>query len=138
MATRRGGQGFARSDRVAEQMRRELADLLRFEIKDPRLAPHLPLLTITDVEVSNDYSHAKVFYTSLGDVAAHAEIATGLARLSGFLRRELGKRIRIHQIPQLHFHFDSSVERGTALSNLIDQAVASDRAADFADPADKT
>jgi ribosome-binding factor A len=127
MANRHQVRGFSRSDRIAEQLRRELNDLLRCEVKDPRLAPHLGLLTLTDVDVSGDYSHAKVFYTTLADEAAARELATGLDRLAGFLRRELGKRIRIHQIPQLHFVYDSSVERGTRLSNLIDAAVASDQ-----------
>lgn len=127
MATRHHAHGFSRSDRIAEQVRRELNDLLRSEVKDPRLAPHLGLLTLTDVEVSTDYSHAKVFYTTLADHAAKAELAKGLDRLAGFLRRELGKRIRLHHTPQLHFVFDSSVERGTHLSQLIDAAVASDQ-----------
>ena len=124
MAGRHPTHGFARSDRIAEQVRRELADLLRHEVKDPRLVPHLSLLTLTDVEVSGDYTHAKVFYTTLGGESAQRELASGLARLAGFLRRELGRRIRIHHIPQLHFVFASSVERGTRLSRLIDDVVA--------------
>ncbi len=126
MATRHQAHGFSRSDRIAEQVRRELNELLRSEVKDPRLAAQLPLLTLTDVEVSPDYSHAKVFYTTLSETGRE-ELAQGLERLSGFLRRELGKRIRLHHTPQLHFVFDSSVERGTRLSQLIDAAVASDR-----------
>ncbi|MCK9991094.1 MAG: 30S ribosome-binding factor RbfA [Rugosibacter sp.] len=120
-------RGFSRSDRVAEQLRRELADLLRFSIKDPRIAAKLTLVTVTDVEVTVDYAHAKVFYTSLADAEANREIAEGLQRSAGFLRRELGRRIRIHQIPELHFIFDTSVERGTYLSGLIDAAVESDK-----------
>ena len=126
MATRHHTHGFSRSDRIAEQVRRELSDLLRSEVKDPRLVSHLGMLTLTDVDVSGDYSHAKVFYTTLAGESVKLELAKGLDRLSGYLRRELGKRIRIHQIPQLHFVYDSSVERGTRLSNLIDAAVASD------------
>jgi ribosome-binding factor A len=131
------GHGFSRTDRIAEQVRRELADLLRFEVKDPRLAKHLPLVTLTDVEVSGDYSHAKVFFTSLDESVSHADLQKGLQRLAGFLRVELGKRIRLHQIPQLHFHFDASVERGTRLSNLIDEAVAQESSG-AADAADQT
>lgn len=129
MVTRRGGQGFSRSDRVAEQVRRELAELLRFGIKDPRLAGLLPMVTLTDVEVSPDYSHAKVFYTSLADSSMNRELDEGLVRISGFLRKELGKRIRIHQIPSLHFKFDASVSHGATLSRLIDQTIAADNAA---------
>jgi ribosome-binding factor A len=70
MATKRGsGHGYARSDRVSEQIRRELADLLRFHLKDLRIAPKLTLVTLTAVEVTADYAHAKVFYTSLADPA---------------------------------------------------------------------
>jgi len=127
MATRRSGHGFSRSDRVSEQIRRELADLLRFHLKDPRISAKLTLVTLTDVEVSPDYAHAKVFYTSMADPEANALIDEGLRRSAGFLRRELGKRIRIHQTPELHFVFDASVENGSRLSRLIDEAVESDR-----------
>lgn len=123
MATR---QGFARSDRISEQIRRELADLLRFGLKDPRLSSHLALVTITDVETTRDYSHAKIFFTSLSPSAATEEITAGLKRSAGFLRRELGKRIRLHKIPELHFIFDASVQYGSRLSRLIDEAVESD------------
>ncbi len=123
MATK---QGFARSDRISEQIRRELADLIRFGLKDPRLSSHLALVTITDVETTRDYSHAKIFFTSLSPSAAKEEITEGLKRSAGFLRRELGKRIRLHKIPELHFVFDASVEYGSRLSRLIDDAVESD------------
>lgn len=123
-------RGFARSDRVAEQLRRELADLLRFYLKDPRIASLLSLVTVTDVEVTADYAHAKVFYTSLASAESKVVIAEGLQRSAGFLRRELGRRLRIHQIPELHFFYDASVERGTYLSVLIDDAVNSDKKLD--------
>lgn len=114
---------FSRSSRVAEQVQRELAELIRLELKDPRIG----LLTITGVELTPDYAHAKVFYTTLADPSARQGIDAGLRRASGFLRRELGRRIRIHTLPELHFVFDESVERGDRLSRLIDKAVASDR-----------
>ncbi len=128
MATRRsGGHGFSRSDRVVEQIHRELSELLR-QVKDPRVAKLLPLVTITDVEITADYAHAKVFYTSLAGHDRDADVARGLAHASGFLRRELGRRVRIHHTPELHFVYDASVERGTRLSRLIDEAVQSDAA----------
>ncbi|MBE7422368.1 MAG: 30S ribosome-binding factor RbfA [Zoogloeaceae bacterium] len=114
---------FSRSSRVAEQVQRELAELIRQELKDPRVG----LITVTDVDLTPDYAHAKVFYTTLGDPAARKAIEAGLRAASGFLRRELGRRIRIHTLPELHFIFDESVERGDRLSRLIDEAVASDR-----------
>ena len=114
---------YSRSDRVAEQIRRELAELIRLELKDPRVN----LVTITDVEITADYAHAKVFYTTLAAEDQRAELDRGLKRSAGFLRREIGRRVRIHHNPELHFVYDASVERGSHLSQLIDQAVASDR-----------
>ncbi len=136
MATRQSGaHGFARSDRVSEQIRRDLSELLR-QVKDPRVAQLLPLVTITDVEVSTDYTHAKVFYTSLAGAERGKEIARGLAHAASFLRRELGRRLRIHHIPELHFVFDASVEHGTYLSHLIDEVAAADAAAAIDSAAD--
>jgi len=123
-------RGFARSDRVSEQIRRELADLLRFHLKDPRIAAKLTLVTVTDVEVTADYAHAKVFYTSMAGKEANVVIDDGLKRSASFLRRELGRRIRLHQIPELHFIYDASIENGARLSQLIDEAVKSDRKLD--------
>ncbi len=111
---------FSRSDRVAEQIHRELAELIRLEIKDPRVR----WVTLTGVEVTPDYAHAKVFFTTLTDSVQQEEIADGLRRSSSFLRRELGRRIKIHHIPDLHFVYDVSVERGVQLSQLIDEAVS--------------
>ena len=113
-------KGFSRKDRVAEQVRRELADLIRTELKDPRVG----MVSITGVEVTPDYAHAKVFFSSMTGSEQLAEVTTGLEKASGFLRRELGKRIRIHTTPQLHFIFDASLERGADLSKLIQEAVA--------------
>ena len=129
MTSRRGtAHGFDRSERVAQQIRRELADLLRFHLKDLRIAPKLTLVTLTEVAVTPDYAHAKVFYTSLADPAANDLIAQGLQHSASFLRRELGRRLRIHQVPELHFVFDPSVQEGARLSKLIDEAVGSDKA----------
>ena len=112
-------KGFQRSDRVAEQIRRDLADLIRTELKDPRVG----MISLTDVVLTPDYAHAKVFFTTLQSEHLE-EIQTGLKRASGFLRRELGRRIHIHTLPELHFVYDSSLERGSSLSQLIDQANA--------------
>jgi ribosome-binding factor A len=128
MATKRGtGHGFERSDRVGQQIRRELADLLRFHLKDLRIAPRLMLVTLTAVELTPDYAHAKVFYTSMADPASNELIAQGLRHSATFLRRELGRRVRIHHVPELHFVFDPSVQEGARLSKLIDEAVESDK-----------
>ena len=111
--------GFQRSDRVAEQVRRDLADLIRSELKDPRVG----MISLTAVELTPDYAHAKIFFSTLNDDHLE-EIERGLKRAAGFLRRELGRRIHIHTLPELHFVYDSSIEHGISLSRLIDQANA--------------
>jgi ribosome-binding factor A len=112
---------FARTDRIAQQIQREIAELVRLEINDPRVR----LVTITGVEVAGDYSHAKIFFTRLD--GKHAEAQQGLESASGFLRKQLAHSIKLRIMPQLHFVYDASVERGSHLSQLIDQAVASDQ-----------
>ena len=113
---------YSRSRRIAEQIQRELAELVRVELKDPRVAG---LLTITDVEVSADQSHAKVFFTLLGDETRVKETTTGLTRAAGFLRTQLAQRMKLRTVPTLEFKYDASVERGMKLSRLIDEAVGS-------------
>ena len=110
--------GFSRKDRVNEQIRRELAELIRTELKDPRVG----MISLTDVEVTPDYAHAKVFFSTLATDDKLPEIQHGLKKAAGFLRRELGRRIRIHTTPELHFVHDMSLERGADLSKLIDEA----------------
>ena len=114
---------YPRTRRIAEQIQRELADLIRLELKDPRVPP---LVTVTDVEVSPDQSHAKVFFSLLGGEQQIADTTEGLTRAAGFLRTQLAHRMKLRTIPQLEFKYDASVERGMKLSRLIDQAVASE------------
>ena len=114
---------YPRSRRIAEQIQRELADVIRLELKDPRLTG---LITVTDVEVSADQSRAKVFFTLLGDdVERIEETRTGLTRAAGFLRTQLAQRLKLRTVPQLEFKYDASIERGVKLSRLIDEAIAS-------------
>lgn len=117
---------FSRSQRVSEQIQRELADLLQFEVKDPRIG----MITITQVEVSGDLAHAKVYYSApVADQAqqnAAAELQKGLEKSAGFLRGQLAKRMMLRTVPQLHFVYDSSIDRGMRLSKLIDEALAPD------------
>lgn len=115
---------FSRSQRVVEQIRRELAELLRTEVKDPRVG----FITLTDVEITPDYAHAKVFFTSMLGEEKVPEMLIGLRRAGGFLRRELGRRVRIHTTPELHFVYDKSVEEGSRMSRLIDEVVREDEA----------
>lgn len=114
---------FARIRRVADQIQREISDIIRTELKDPRVG----LVTVTDVEVTQDYSHAKVFFTLMGDTSLAPQSQLGLERASGFLRSQLAHRMMIRTVPQLHFVYDTSVERGVHLSHLIDVAVAEDK-----------
>ena len=111
---------YSRSSRVVEQIKRELAELIRLEVKDPRVG----FITITDVEITPDYAHAKVFFSSLKGKDGADEIQEGLRRARSFLRRELGRRVRIHTTPELHFVYDNSMEEGSRLSALIDKAMA--------------
>ena len=115
---------FSRTRRVAEQLQRELEQLIREEIKDPRVGS---LVTISAAEVSLDVGHAKVFFTLLDDEKDRKKTEEILNQAAGFLRRELGRRMMMITIPQLHFHYDESIERGTHLSSLIDKAIASDQ-----------
>ncbi len=111
----------SRLGRIADQIQRDLADLIRNELKDPRVG----MITLTGVEVSNDYRHAKIFFTTLGGPEAVSQTQQGLQRASGFLRSQLAGSLKLRIVPELHFVHDESVERGVRLSKLIDEAVAS-------------
>lgn len=110
----------ARVFRIADQIQRELNDILRFELKDPRVGD----ITLTGVDVTADYGHAKIFFTSLAPAEQHADIQKALVKASGFLRSELARRMNTRTVPLLHFVYDESVEHGMELSRLIDSAVA--------------
>ena len=118
----------SRLGRIGDQIQKDLAELIRTEVKDPRIG----MLTITSVEISGDHHHAKVFFTTLGGPIAVAKAADGLQHASGFLRSRLAKGLQLRIVPELHFIYDESVERGIRLSNLIDDAIAS-QAEDTAD-----
>lgn len=113
--------------RVADQIQRDLAELISFELKDPRVG----MVTLTEVQLTPDYAHAKIYFTTLVDDPKQIEkTQSGLSAAAGYLRNLLGKRLHIHTLPQLHFLHDTSTSRGHAMSQLIDQANAV-RAADF-------
>jgi len=111
----------SRLGRIADQIQRDLADLIRSELKDPRVG----MITLTGVEVSKDYRHAKIFFTTLGGPEIVLQTHQGLQRASGFLRSQLAGGLTLRIVPELHFVHDDSVERGVRLSKLIDEAVAS-------------
>lgn len=111
---------FSRSNRIAEQMQRELAELLQFEVKDPRVG----MVTITAVEVTSDMEHAKVLYSAAKPAPNQQK---GLEKSAGFLRTQLAKRMLLRTIPQLHFVYDESIDIGIKMAQLIDAARASDK-----------
>jgi len=113
---------FKRSERVAGTLRRELARLIQQEVKDPEVG----FVGLSDVEVSRDISHAKVFVTVFEAEKAVSSIKA-LNKAAGYLRSRLGQEMRIRSVPELHFEHDASVETGLHMDNLIDAAVASDR-----------
>ena len=117
---------YPRGRRIADQIQRELSEIIRLELKDPRIG----LITITGVEVSQDNAHARVFFTALGEPLQQEAAAKGLNHASGFLRSALAQRLRLRTVPQLRFDYDVSVERGMRLSALIDRAVESGREQD--------
>jgi ribosome-binding factor A len=108
-----------RRARIEDQIQRELAEIIRLELRDPRIG----LVTLTGVELSRDQSHAKVFFTVLGGESSSGEALEGLQRAAGFVRTNLAHRLSTRSVPELHFSYDESIERGARLSRLIDEAV---------------
>jgi len=118
---------YARTDRVGQQIQKEIAVILMREIKDPRLS----MTTVSAVEVTRDLAYAKVFVTFFNDnddeIKASLEV---LAEAEGYIRSLLGKRLRARIMPHLRFVYDKSMAEGVRMSALVDQAVASDKSAD--------
>ena len=115
---------FSRVDRLSQQMKKEMAVILQREIKDPRLHT---MITVSDVEVSRDLSHAKVFVTFLG--LADDKVEDNLKILndaSGFVRSLIGKRIQTRIVPHIRFAFDESLNEGIRMANLVSNARAED------------
>ncbi|MBL4822394.1 MAG: 30S ribosome-binding factor RbfA [Colwellia sp.] len=118
---------YARTDRVGQQIQKEIAIILMREIKDPRLQ----MTTVSAVEVTRDLAYAKIFVTFFNDnpeeIKASLEV---LADAEGYIRSLLGKRLRARIMPHLRFIYDSSMSEGVRMSALVDQAVASDNNTD--------
>ncbi len=112
-----------RAHRVGDQIQKELADLLRNEVKDPRVGE----VTVTHVDVTPDLSHATVHFTHLAGRDHAPATLEALTRAGGFLRSALASRLDLYTVPQLHFAYDDSIEAGMRLSQLIDDAVAADK-----------
>lgn len=112
----------SRSRRVGEQLKRELAGIIHDDLKDPRLG----MVTVSAVRVSRDLGYAKVYITVLGEQSKKKESMEILHHAAGFLRRSLAQCLKLRAVPALQFVYDESLEKGMHLTNLIEQAVASD------------
>ncbi|WLR43503.1 30S ribosome-binding factor RbfA [Bacillus carboniphilus] len=104
-----------RATRVAEQMKKELSDIISKKIKDPRVG----FVTVTDVRVTGDLQIATVYISVLGDESKRKETLQGLAKAKGFIRSEVGQRIRLRKVPEIEFEFDESIEYGNRIDQLI-------------------
>ncbi|MDV2580646.1 30S ribosome-binding factor RbfA [Alkalibacillus haloalkaliphilus] len=104
-----------RSNRVAEQMKKELGDILSRKIKDPRVG----FVTVTDVQVSGDLQQAKVFISIFGDDEQQEETLIGLTKSKGFIRTEIGKRIRLRKTPEISFEIDEAIQYGNKIENIL-------------------
>lgn len=121
MSGRHQRSGGDRATRIAEQIHHELAELIAREVKDPRIG----MVTLTSVSITPDYAYATVHFTVMpSDEATVQRSLEGLRRSAGFLRAQIGRRVRIHTTPELRFVHDTSVERGVGLARLIDEANA--------------
>ena len=112
-----------RTARVSEEIKRAISDILRNEVRDPRLPD---MLSILNVEVANDFSFAKVYYTVLKGQGDEKDIKMALKSATGFIRRELGARVKLRQTPELRFELDRSIEDVIALNVLIDKTIRDD------------
>ncbi len=116
---------YARTQRVADYLQRELAALIQHEVRDPRVG----MVSVTGVDVSRDLGHARVYYTMMGSDSGEdaSESTEALNKAAGFLRSQLSRSSNMRSVPQLRFYFDSSVGRGRDLENLIKRAADADR-----------
>lgn len=112
-----------RPQKIGDQIQRELVDLIHSQLKDPRIG----IVTITQVEVSSDLNHAKVFFTAMTDKEHADRTYQALQHAAGFLRSGLAHRLKSYSVPTLHFVYDDSIEAGIRITTLIDRAVQEDR-----------
>lgn len=113
-----------RINRISEEIRKVISELLSRELKDPRISP---LTSITKVEVTNDLSYAYIYISVLGNDEDKANTINGLQSAKGYIKREIGNRIDLRLIPELVFRLDESIEQGIYISQLIDKVSREDR-----------
>lgn len=124
---------FRRTDRINEQLRQEIALLVRDEVRDPRVG----LATITAVETSPELDHAKVYVSALGEEEQKREVLSGLRSAAPFIRGQLGKRLHMRRIPELHFEIDRVLEEAARIESLLREALPDDdRAVEEGDEGD--
>ncbi len=104
-----------RTNRVAEQMKKEIGEIINQKLKDPRIG----FVTVTDLDLTNDLQHATVYVTVLGDETEKEESLIGLTKASGFVRSEVGKRIRLRKVPEIVFQFDEAHEHGNRIESIL-------------------
>lgn len=110
---------FNRTDRINEQLRQEIALLLREEVRDPRAG----LATVTAVATSPELDHAKVYVTALGDDGQKAEVVSGLRSAAPFIRGQLSRRLHMRRVPELHFELDRVLEEAARIESLLREAL---------------
>ena len=113
----------SRPERVGDQIRAEIADLLARVVQDPGIG----FLTVTHVKVTPDLQQARVYYTTLGDEKARKDSGRALERVAPFLRRQIGQRLRLKRVPELQFFFDETVERGDRIEQILQELSAERR-----------
>ncbi|HLV10114.1 MAG TPA: 30S ribosome-binding factor RbfA [Halanaerobiales bacterium] len=106
-----------RAQRLAELLKKEIADILLKEIKDPRIG----FVSVTDIDVSNDLRHASVYVSVLGNEDERQNTMEGLEKATGYIRKLIGERIKIYHTPEIIFKYDSSLEHGIHISHIIDE-----------------
>ena len=112
-----------RTRRIAQELKKEVSSIISIDLKDPRVSS---LASITDVELTNDLSQAKIFVSIIGDDEEKEETIEGLNSSKGFIKKELGQRLRLRHIPDLIFVLDETIERGRYMDNLIDKVIKQD------------
>ncbi len=112
-----------RTRRIAQELKKEISSIISIDLKDPRVSS---LASLNDVELTNDLSQAKVFVSIIGSDQEKEETIEGLNSSKGFIKKELGQRLRLRHIPELIFVLDETIERGIYMDNLIDKVIKQD------------
>lgn len=116
-----------RTDRIAEEMKKEISSIIQNEINDPRLPKFVSIMAVS---VTRDLKYAKVFISVYGNDEEKANAKSALKSAAGFIRREVGRRIQMRYIPELHFELDTSIEHGAHISKLIHDTIKHDEKQD--------